>query len=219
MAKRISIRYIQVKFNNFNIIKNKVNPYEAEFKILSARLSRKGNSSSNKTSKIKQNPLMKNTNTNTNISNNILRGNSKENSNNLGNLKNSTNNIKINYPVNNSSNISIKPNSTQKTKKYIDSYMNIVSRKEKENIKYNSESTEKVKENNEKFNFEGNNTLNIKEEIGKNKIKGIKINNFQNALQINNNTQFKNTNKLNFQSKSDRVIKSTARNNELFLLK
>lgn len=162
-----------------------VNQHEAEFKILSARLSRK-NTSSSKPSKEKQNPLFKNTSQN---NSNYKKGLSKESSNNnIGNMKNTTKSFKTNIPIN-FSNASMKIKETQKNKKPIDCYMNI---------------NNKPKNNDNKL-----------------EIKGIKINNFQNAInhQFNSNGLLINKQKLKFQSKSDRILKSTSINNELFLLK
>lgn len=127
-------------------------------------------------------------------------------------MKNSSKNMKINIPIN-FSNASIKYNDTQKNKKFIDSYMNINSNKKNDNKQY-------------KFNTESLENYDLypntkKNEMKNNKIKGIKINNFKNALQMtnNNNSIFNEPNKLNFQSKSDRIMKSSAKKNELFLLK
>ena len=114
------------------------------------------------------------------------------------------NNLQINY-----SSASMKYNDLQKNKIIIDNYMNKNPKKINEN-KANAESLD---------NFETIYARKNKNcEMKLNKMKGIKINISQKAL-INNSSSALNNKMKVFKSKSDRVYKSTAKKNELFLLK
>lgn len=214
----------------YNIIGNAVKAHEAEFKILSARLNRKGlvpscsisrldnpnlksvQNFANKNSLKDKNSKLNSNNTKSLKNNNDLNSNTGLNSN--LNLQNSNSNFHLNF---NASNASIKLNFTNKNKSVSKKYLNAKTKGNNLASLNNEKLIVKDNNNNNVVNLDyEKNTINaqvgeisgnknISNKLGSTtKIKGIQIKNFNHILHSNFSTA-----KI---SSSERTVKSNKKN-------